>query len=329
MVPGALLPGPDDAGNESVDVPADVFDAAGSSSSPPHAAKVTATTTRSGPESRGRNDLRSCMGGPCLLCGSGGQTHDDAIGGAARLGVFNSEHVDHRYAPSAMSVWQEVGEGCFRRRYDSFDLNIGVVRGIDALCVFDTRCHAIEADALLDELAELGRSRIRWVVNSHWHFDHTFGNARFRDRHPGVEIWGSRAMRDELLELGELSRANWQQRMPEWTELLGDVEIVPPDHLFDDVASIDLGDRLVELRRFGRGHTAGDIVAFVSDADVVYVGDVVEEGAPRIQPGLVSTRMAGVEHVVARPHRFRHGGDPGTRRHRRPDICQRAARRPR
>ena len=39
---------------------------------------------------------------------------------------------------------------------------------------------------------------------------------------------------------------------------------------------------MVELRHFGRGHTAGDIVAFVSDADVVYVGDVVEESA---QPG--------------------------------------------
>ena len=179
-----------------------------------------------------------------------------------------------------MSVWQEVGDGCFRRRYDSFDLNIGVVRGVDALCVFDTRCHAVEADELLDELTELGRSRVRWVVNSHWHFDHTFGNARLLERHPGVEIWGSRAMRDELLELGELSRVEWQRRKPEWTEPLGEVEIVPPEHVFEESAAIDLGDRQVELRRFGRGHTAGDIVAFVSDADVAYVGDVVEEGAP-------------------------------------------------
>jgi len=179
-----------------------------------------------------------------------------------------------------MTLWQEVGDGCFRRRYESFDLNIGVIRGADAICVFDTRCHAVEADELLADLAELGRPRIRWIVNSHWHFDHTFGNARIRELHPDVEIWGSRTMRTELLELGELARSLWKERRSDLSKELARVEIVPPDHLVDQVAHVDLGDRVVELRYFGRGHTAGDIVALVPDANVVFVGDVVEESAP-------------------------------------------------
>jgi glyoxylase-like metal-dependent hydrolase (beta-lactamase superfamily II) len=119
-----------------------------------------------------------------------------------------------------VTVWDEVGDGCFRQRYESFDLNIGVIRGSDGLCVF------------------------------------------------------------ELRKYGELARAEWQYERPEWTDELGSVEIVVPNRVFDHVASIDLGDRQVQLHQLGRGHTAGDIVATVSDADVIYVGDVVEESAP-------------------------------------------------
>ena len=65
-----------------------------------------------------------------------------------------------------------------------FDLNIGVVRGSDALLVVDTRADLRQADELLDELRWFGRP-VRWVVNSHWHFDHVFGNQRFVERARG------------------------------------------------------------------------------------------------------------------------------------------------
>ena len=75
-----------------------------------------------------------------------------------------------------MTPWQEVGERCYRRRYESLDLNIGVVRGSDALLLIDTRCHDREAAELLDELRAFDTRPVRWIVNTHWHFDHTFGN---------------------------------------------------------------------------------------------------------------------------------------------------------
>ena len=48
--------------------------------------------------------------------------------------------------------WEEVGDRCYRRRYESYDLNVGLVRGADALLLFDTRCHDGEVAELLDEL---------------------------------------------------------------------------------------------------------------------------------------------------------------------------------
>jgi glyoxylase-like metal-dependent hydrolase (beta-lactamase superfamily II) len=184
------------------------------------------------------------------------------------------------YAP-VMTPWQEVGERCYRRRYESYDLNIGVVQGSDALLLVDTRCHDREAAELLDEMRVFGTRPIRWVVNSHWHFDHTFGNAAIRRAAPHtLEIWGHRVMRDELLRWSADAIARHGADRPEWQADLEAVEIVPPDHLVDDLAVVDLGDRVVRLRHFGPAHTGGDLVAFVDDAGAVFAGDLVEESAP-------------------------------------------------
>jgi glyoxylase-like metal-dependent hydrolase (beta-lactamase superfamily II) len=180
-----------------------------------------------------------------------------------------------------MTPWDEVGDRCYRRRYESCDLNIGVVEGSDALLLVDTRCHDREAAELLDELRVFGTRPIRWVVNTHWHFDHTYGNAAIRRAaDPAVEIWGHRVMRDELLHWSPITIPELIDARPEWKTDLEAVEIVAPDHLFDELAVVDLGDRTVRLQHFGPAHTGGDIVAFVDDAGTVFAGDLVEESAP-------------------------------------------------
>ncbi len=56
--------------------------------------------------------------------------------------------------------------------------------------------------------------------------------------------------------------------------------IDPPDRTFVREATVDLGDRRVDLRFMGRGHTDHDVVALVPGADVLFAGDLVEQGAP-------------------------------------------------
>ncbi len=190
-----------------------------------------------------------------------------------------------------VSPWDEVGDGCFRRRYETFDLNIGVVRGSDGVLVFDTRCHTEEAEELLDELRALGRAPVRRIVNSHWHFDHHWGNERFvqqsRTPMPGfaavatdLEIW-AQARFVEGLDHETAAAKEWlSTSRPEWASLIGALQLAFPDRLVDDEHVIDLGDREVVLRHPGRGHTDNDLVLVASDSDVVYAGDIVEESAP-------------------------------------------------
>jgi glyoxylase-like metal-dependent hydrolase (beta-lactamase superfamily II) len=68
-----------------------------------------------------------------------------------------------------------------------------------------------------------------------------------------------------------------------YAELAADIEasrIDPPDELVDDVATLAVGGRPVQLRHLGRGHTDNDLVLTVPDADLLIAGDLVEEGAP-------------------------------------------------
>lgn len=51
-----------------------------------------------------------------------------------------------------------------------------MVRGADGLLLVDTRCNPREADEIVADIEELGRAPIRWVVNTHAHYDHSFGN---------------------------------------------------------------------------------------------------------------------------------------------------------
>jgi glyoxylase-like metal-dependent hydrolase (beta-lactamase superfamily II) len=188
-------------------------------------------------------------------------------------------------------LWDEVGDGCFRRRYQSFDLNIGVVRGSDALLVVDTRADLRQADELLDDLRAFGRP-VRWVVNSHWHFDHGFGNQRFVERARGetrhgadvtadLQLWGHADVPAMLLDNEDELRASLRSR---YGDAAGDeydrVSLTPPDHLVTDSVVLDLGDRSVALSHLGRGHTGNDLVVSVPDVDVVFAGDLLEESAP-------------------------------------------------
>lgn len=171
--------------------------------------------------------------------------------------------------------FEELGDGVFRRRYESLDLNIGVVIGAEALLLVDSRASHPQADQLRDELSRLTSLPIGWVVNTHFHWDHTWGNARF----PEAQLWGHERCRREMIENGEAARQGVLERMPEeHHDAIAEVEITPPTETFRTSTLIDMGDRAVELRYHGLGHTNSDIAVRVSG--VLFAGDLLEEGAP-------------------------------------------------
>jgi glyoxylase-like metal-dependent hydrolase (beta-lactamase superfamily II) len=173
--------------------------------------------------------------------------------------------------------WDELGDGVFRRRYDELSLNVGVVVAADGVLVIDTRASHVQGRRLRTELGELTSLPLRWVINTHWHWDHTFGNAVFAE----VPIHGHARCRERLLADGENAKreaVGWMD--PARHAEIEEVVVTPPDVVFDEQLSIDLGSRAVTMRYLGTGHTDNDIVVSVSDAPVVFAGDLLEESAP-------------------------------------------------
>jgi len=181
---------------------------------------------------------------------------------------------------TAPGVWDEVGDGAWRRRFESMHLNIGVVRGSDALLVVDSRESHRRARELRDEIRLLSPLPVRWVVNTHWHWDHTFGNHVLASPPDEAELWGHETVPGLLAALGDSVRRKVTDQLPDLAEDMAELVVTPPDHLVTTVETIDLGDRGVELRFLGRGHTNGDLVVVAADAGAVFAGDLIEESDP-------------------------------------------------
>jgi glyoxylase-like metal-dependent hydrolase (beta-lactamase superfamily II) len=167
------------------------------------------------------------------------------------------------------SPWREVADRVWIRRYDSLDQTIGVIGGDAGLVVIDTRSSHRLADELRAELAQLPGALVG-VVNTHGHWDHAFGNARFLP----TPIWGHVRCATMIVERGDAMRAKVLAAYP--GEATDEVVLTPPTELFDTSAALDLGDRRVELRHLGRGHTDNDVVITVPDASVLFAGDLLE-----------------------------------------------------
>lgn len=171
--------------------------------------------------------------------------------------------------------WTEVGDRVFVRRYRFFDQDIVAVLAGDQALVVDTRTTLVQAREILDDLRDLGSPRVGLVVNTHGHYDHAFGNAAFR---PAV-IWGHERCRSMIEASGERMRASVIADFPAMATELAEVPLDPPDRVFEDAATLDLGGREIRLAYLGRGHTDNDIVVTIPDADVLCAGDLLENGA--------------------------------------------------
>jgi glyoxylase-like metal-dependent hydrolase (beta-lactamase superfamily II) len=173
-----------------------------------------------------------------------------------------------------MGPWREIADRVFVRRYRFFDQTIGAILGRDSVAVIDTRSTAKQAEETLRELRELTKLP-HVAVNTHGHYDHAWGNATFRP----CEIWGQERCVPMIVDSFQRKQAMAIEQLPSLADEFRAVVPDPPDRRFDTRASFDLGDREVELRYLGRGHTDNDIVALVPDANVLFAGDLLENGA--------------------------------------------------
>lgn len=189
-------------------------------------------------------------------------------------------------------TFTEVSDRVWVRRHPWLDVNVTLVGGQGGLVVVDSLGSGAAAADLVAAVQEVisthgltGRAaQVRAVVNTHWHFDHAFGNATLAATWPDATLLAHEDAAAELASEGErarevLSRPGHPDSDDHHDEVAATTLLVPA-RTFSAAHVVDLGDRLVEVLHLGRGHTAGDAVVHVPDARVLVAGDLVEESGP-------------------------------------------------
>jgi glyoxylase-like metal-dependent hydrolase (beta-lactamase superfamily II) len=155
---------------------------------------------------------------------------------------------------------------------NSFAANAGIVVGTDGILVIDTLISAKEAKRFLADIRKVSSKPIRYVVNTHYHLDHAFGNGEFAKA--GGTIIAHQADRKNLEQKGEgvLKSAGEFGLTPE--DIRG-TEITLPALTFTDRMTVYLGDEKVELIYVGPSHTEGSVLVWLPERKILFTGDIL------------------------------------------------------
>jgi glyoxylase-like metal-dependent hydrolase (beta-lactamase superfamily II) len=139
--------------------------------------------------------------------------------------------------------------------------------------VIDAQATPAMASDVIARVAKVTDKPVKYVLLTHYHAVRALGASAFK----GAEILASNATRDLIAERGKQDMDSEIGRFP---RLFRAAETIPgltwPTITFPDQISVWLGRREVRIIHIGRGHTAGDVIAIVPDAGVVFSGDLVE-----------------------------------------------------
>lgn len=146
--------------------------------------------------------------------------------------------------------------------------NSGFIVGTDTAAVIDS-CSTEQRTRLLQRsLRETSSLPVSSLLNTHHHRDHTFGNYLF---HPAT-IVGHRQCRAEVLRQG----LGPKEVIP--ADDYGDIELAPPNLVFDDTITVFVGDIRIEAYHLGPAHTTNDVVYWLPDRGVLFAGDLIFNG---------------------------------------------------
>jgi cyclase len=175
---------------------------------------------------------------------------------------------------------------------------------------------------------------VRYLLNTHWHYDHTMGNSEYRDAFPGLEIIAHKETQKQIAGFNP----GWLERFPtrgqrlqqqldagknpngkpytpgevdelkkaiagiapvaeEYKKLNSRLADLAPNVSFDRELTLDLGAREVQLKFLGRGNTAGDAIAFLPKEKIAIVGDLVDHPIPYLGGGFPVDQITTLQNI--------------------------------
>ncbi len=212
----------------------------------------------------------------------------------------------------------KLAEGVYEIRHpdapDGFpQSNTTVVIGDRSVLVVDSCLLPSTAKQDIEQIRKWTSKPVTYLVNTHWHFDHTMGNSTYAAAFPAIQIIAQTATLKTISEfnqgaadryptrevrfkkvldsgklpdgspLTEADRKDYEQSIaglaPVVAEFKSTVQL-NPNISFDRELNIELGNRPVQIKFLGRGNTAGDTVIYLPDEKILMTGDLLDHPVP-------------------------------------------------
>ena len=239
------------------------------------------------------------------------------------------------------SVQERLAEGVYAfiapdSKTPYFNGNTLVVIGGDGVLVVDSGDALSATRQTIAAIKRLTPLPVRYLVNTHWHWDHTLGNGEYRAAFPAVTIISTSATRALMDTKGRENLASSIAGIPPYLDSLRqalgagtrrdgtplsaadrasiqaqiddlgrglvfytEATVAGPDVTFDRELTVRLGGRVVTLLAFGPGNTAGDAVVYVPDARVVASGDLIVAPTPFAYDSFIFEWPAAMRRLMA------------------------------